>query len=111
MRLSAKEEAENPALPDRPEYHAPVSPSLAKVLPSQTAKPTPQLLAQKKEETEVQVLAPHPDSGSVEHGEETSPTRSLPATGETSSNLTSLAGFSLLIGLGFGMMKKGRKEE
>jgi len=111
LRLSTKEEAENPALSDRPEYHTPATPSPDKVLPSQTAKPTPQLLAQKKEETEVQALAPHPDSGSVEHGEETSPTRLLPATGETSSNLTSLAGLLLLGSLGFGMKKKGRKED
>ena len=111
LRLSTKEEAENPALSDRPEYHTPATPSPDKVLPSQTAKPTPQLLAQKKEETEVQALAPHPDSASVEHGEETSPTRLLPATGETSSNLTSLAGLLLLGSLGFGMKKKGRKED
>ena len=96
LRLSTKEEADNPVLPNRPEYHTPVSPSPEKVLPPQTAKTAPQLLAQKKEETEVQALVPHPDSASVEHGEETSPTRSLPATGETSSNLTSLAGLLLL---------------
>ena len=111
LRLSTKEEAENPALPNRPEYHTPATPSPDKVLPSQTAKPTPQLLAQKKEETEVQALAPHPDFGSVEHGEESSHTRSLPATGETSSNLTSLAGLLLLGSIGFGMKKKGRKED
>ena len=38
-------------------------------------------------------------------------TDELPATGEQSSWLASLAGFSLLTGLGFGMTKKGRKEE
>ena len=38
-------------------------------------------------------------------------TDELPATGEQSSGLASLAGLSLLTGLGFGMMKKGRKEE
>ena len=71
LRLSTKEEADNPVLPNRPEYHTPVSPSPEKVLPPQTAKTAPQLLAQKKEETEVQALVPHPDSASVEHGEET----------------------------------------
>ena len=111
LRLSTKEEAENPVLPNRPEYHTPVSPSPEKVLPPQTAKPTSQLLAQKKEEPEVQALAPHPDSASVEHGEEASPARALPETGEASSNLTSLAGLLLLGGLGLGMAKNGRKEE
>ena len=38
-------------------------------------------------------------------------TDELPATGEQSSGLASLAGLSLLIGLGFGMMNKRRKEE
>jgi pullulanase len=111
LRLSTKEEAENPVLPNRPEYHTPVSPSPEKVLPPQTVKPTSQLLAQKKEEPEVQALAPHPDSASVEHGEEASPARALPETGEASSNLTSLAGLLLLGGLGLGMAKNGRKEE
>ena len=96
LRLSTKEEAENPVLPNRPEYHTPVSPSPEKVLPPQTAKPTSQLLAQKKEEPEVQALAPHPDSASVEYGEEASPARALPETGEASSNLTSLAGLPSL---------------
>jgi len=111
LRLSAKEEAENPALPDRPEYHTPVSPSPEKVLPSQTAKPTPQLLAQKNEEPEVQDLAPHHEFVSVETGEEASPARALPETGEASSNLTSLAGLLLLGSLGLGMAKKGREED
>ena len=111
LRLSTKEEVENPVLPDRPEYHTPVSPSPKKVLPSQTAQPTPQLLAQKKENTEVQALAPHHDSVSVENGEEASPARALPQTGEASSNLTSLAGLLLLGSLGLGMAKKGRKED
>ena len=111
LRLSAKEEAENPALPDRSEYHTPVFPSPEKVLPSQTAKPTPQLLAQKNEEPEVQDLAPHHEFVSVETGEEASPARPLPETGEASSNLTSLAGLLLLGGLGLGMAKKGREED
>ena len=38
-------------------------------------------------------------------------TDELPATGEQSSGLASLAGLSLLTGLGFGMMNKRRKEE
>ena len=111
LRLSAKEEVENPALPDRPEYHTPVSPSPEKVLPSQTAKPTPQLLAQKNEETEVQAITPHHDSVSFETGEEASTARTLPETGEASSNLTSLAGLLLLGSLGLGMAKKGREED
>lgn len=111
LRLSAKEEAENPALPDRSEYHTPVFPSPEKVLTSQTAKPTPQLLAQKNEEPEVQDLAPHHEFVSVETGEEASPARPLPETGEASSNLTSLAGLLLLGGLGLGMAKKGREED
>ena len=111
LRLSAKEEAENPALPDRSEYHTPVSPTPEKVLPPQTAQPTPQLLAQKKENTEVQALAPHHDSVSVDNGEEASPARALPQTGEARSNLTSLAELLLLGSLGLGMAKKGRKED